>query len=60
MNILSFTKKKELLQLFKSWCEFHNINKGLFNLLGYLQINHLIDEEKAIEFIEKSFKEANE
>lgn len=55
-KFLTFSEKKQLVKYFCMWCIENGISKGNFNLLSYLQINHLIKETEAKIFI-KEMKE---
>ena len=55
-KFLTFSEKKELVKYFCMWCIENGISKGNFNLLGYLQINHLIKETEAKFFIKEMKK----
>lgn len=52
-KFLTFSEKKQLVKYFCMWCIENGINKGNFNLLSYLQINHLIKETEVKNFIKE-------
>lgn len=56
-KFLTFSEKKELVKYFCMWCIENGISKGNFNLLSYLQINHLIKETEVKNFIKEMKKD---
>lgn len=55
-NILTFSERRQLVIYFCNWCIENGVSKGSFNLLSYLQMNHLIKETEGKNFI-KEMKE---
>ena len=54
--MLFFNHRRKLENLFLKWCKENGVANTPMSVVAFLQINGLIDEDKALEFV----KNANE
>ena len=50
-NLLVFSERQKLEYLFLDWCEENGAVNCPLNMVAFLQINKLIDEAAALEFV---------
>lgn len=51
--MLLFSKRYELVKLFETWAINNEVEDSAFNMITWLHINGLLNEEKAKEFIKQ-------
>ncbi len=53
MELLLYSKRHKLAKLFKKWCEENNVDeKDTTNMITWLHLNGLLNDEKVIKFLE--------
>jgi len=52
--MLLFNNRRKLESLFLKWCNENGVAKTPLSVVSFLQINGLINEDKALEFIKNA------
>lgn len=58
--MLFFTQRKKLATHFEAWCKENGILNSALSMVGFLQGEGLLDEEKVMEYLKNKEEKAND